>query len=93
MQNYSFLYTPYWPAIWGTLIPIIAVLAIWSIAVKGYALWVSARSGQKWWFIVMLIVNTVGILEIVYLLFFSPLGSNRFHQRKVSADDSSSPRA
>ena len=89
MANYPYLYSPYWPVMWGAIIPLIAVLAVWSLVAKGYALWVSARSGQKWWFIVMLIVNTVGILEVIYLLFFSPLGSNRFHMKKTSVDESS----
>ena len=46
---------------------VLLVLAIWTIPWKGYALWLSAKSGQKKWFIVMLILNTVGILEIFYI--------------------------
>jgi len=49
------------------LIPII----IWTIPWKGWALWRSARLGHKWWFIVLLVVNTVGILEIIYLFVVS----------------------
>lgn len=86
----QFFYTPYWPAIWFTVLPVIAVLVAWVIAIKGYALWTAARSGQKWWFVALLIFNTAGILELVYLFLFSPLGSNRFHQKKVSKGDSSS---
>jgi len=37
---------------------------------KGIALWKSARHKQTTWFIVLLIANTIGILEILYLLFF-----------------------
>ena len=52
--------------------PILALLlvlaVVWSIIWKGIALWKSGRNGQKGWFIVLLIVNTVGILEIIYLL-------------------------
>jgi methionyl-tRNA synthetase len=40
--------------------------------VKGYALWHAARGAQKTWFVFLLIVNTFGILELVYLLFFRP---------------------
>jgi hypothetical protein len=46
---------------------ILLVLAIWTIPWKGYALWLAAKRGQKIWFIVMLILNTVGILEIFYI--------------------------
>jgi hypothetical protein len=48
-----------------------ALLAVWSIVWKGIALWKAARNGSKPWFIIMLVVNTVGILEIVYIFFFS----------------------
>lgn len=47
------------------------LLLIWSIAWKGLALWKSARAGSKIWFVVLLIVNTAGILEILYLYVFS----------------------
>jgi hypothetical protein len=47
-----------------------AVLA-WSIFWKGLALWHSARRNDYIWFIVMVIVNTLGILEIIYLFVFA----------------------
>jgi hypothetical protein len=43
------------------------LLAIWTIPWKGYALWLAAKRSQKGWFIVLLILNTVGILEIFYI--------------------------
>ena len=43
----------------------------WELLWKGLALWRAGRNNQKAWFIVMLILNTAGILEIAYLLFFS----------------------
>ena len=46
-------------------------LAIWSIVWKGLALWRAAKNESKAWYVVMLIVNTLGILEIVYIFFFS----------------------
>jgi len=49
----------------------ITLLAIWSLTWKGIALWKAARNASKIWFIVMLIVNTSGILEIIYIFFFS----------------------
>ena len=53
------------------IIALIYVVGIWSIIWKGIALWRAGRNNQMAWFIVMLIFNTVGILEIVYLFFFS----------------------
>ena len=46
---------------------LLVLLIVWTFAWKVLALWHSARSGQKVWFIVFLLVNTVGILEIIYL--------------------------
>ncbi|MGH7141632.1 MAG: DUF5652 family protein [Minisyncoccia bacterium] len=43
------------------------VLLVWSLFWKGLALWHSGRRGQPRWFVIMLILNTVGILEIIYL--------------------------
>jgi methionyl-tRNA synthetase len=48
----------------------ILLMVLWSLIWKGIALWHSARNKQKVWFIVLLIVNTLGILEIIYILFF-----------------------
>ena len=44
---------------------------VWTIVWKGLALWKSARTDSKVWFIVFLIANTLGILEILYLYIFS----------------------
>ncbi len=52
------------------LIPLLVVAALWTITLKGFALWFAARGGQKWWFIALLIVNTLGVLEIIYLIWF-----------------------
>jgi len=46
---------------------LILILAIWTIPWKGYALWLCVKRNQKVWFIVILILNTVGILEIFYI--------------------------
>jgi len=52
------------------MIALIVVLIIWSAIWKGIALWKSGRNKQLAWYVVMFILNTAGILEIVYLLFF-----------------------
>ncbi len=43
------------------------LLMIWSIIWKGIALWKAGRLNQKVWFVIMLIINTAGILEIIYI--------------------------
>lgn len=65
------------PVDWGyPLLPwwcwvLVAVAAVWSLIWKGIALWRAGRNGHLAWFIAMLIVNTLGILEIIYIFAFS----------------------
>ena len=47
------------------------ILFIWSLFWKGIALWRAAQLHQRNWFIAMLILNTIGILEILYLIRFA----------------------
>lgn len=49
---------------------VMVVVLIWSIFWKGLALWRAARAKQKYWFITILLVNSIGLLEIVFLGFF-----------------------
>ncbi len=50
---------------------LVLVIGLWSLPWKGIALWKAANRKEKWWFIVILIVNTVAILEILYIFIFS----------------------
>jgi hypothetical protein len=54
--------------------PLLLLIIVWSLFWKGLALWHAGRRGQPWWFIAMLIFNTVGILEIIYLFAVCKLG-------------------
>jgi hypothetical protein len=50
---------------------LVFILLIWSIIWKGFGLWRASRQEQRNWFIAMLVVSTFGLLEIIYLFFFS----------------------
>jgi len=56
--------------------PIMLLLVLWSLYWKYRALWHAAKNDEKWWFIGLLVINTLGILEILYLYFFSKKLSN-----------------
>jgi len=56
--------------IWWILIP----LGIWELIWKGIALWRCGRNNQPDWFIAILVLNTMGILPIVYLKFYQKKG-------------------
>jgi hypothetical protein len=51
--------------------PFFWLILIWTIAWKGVALWKAAQNGQKKWFVVMLVLNTLALLEIVYIFYFA----------------------
>ena len=56
---------------------VIIVLVIWSTPWKGMALWKSARRSHIGWFIVLLVVNTLAILDILYIFIFSEWGAKQ----------------
>jgi hypothetical protein len=43
-----------------------AALTIWSIIWKGLALWKASQRSERNWFIIILIINSFGILDIIY---------------------------
>jgi len=49
----------------------ILIVTIWHVSWDGMALWRSAQNKDKKWFIAILLLNTLGILEILYLYHFS----------------------
>ncbi|MFA7319463.1 MAG: DUF5652 family protein [Parcubacteria group bacterium] len=50
---------------------IIALALLWTIPWKGVALWKAAQNRHRVWFILILLVNTLAILEILYIFIFS----------------------
>ena len=50
---------------------VILLIVLWTLPWKGVALWKAARNNHKTWFIVLLIVNVLAILEILYIFVFS----------------------
>jgi methionyl-tRNA synthetase len=50
---------------------ILTFAIVWSLGWKGWALWRAARHTAKVWYIVLLLVNTLGLLEILYIFVFS----------------------
>ncbi len=55
------------PIIWVAII----FLFLFTVVVKGIALWKAAQNEQKKWFIVLFLINTAGILELLYIFVFS----------------------
>jgi len=51
------------------IMPIILIVAVWTIFWKVLSLWHAARKGRKGWFILLLLVNSLGLLDAFYLFF------------------------
>ena len=50
------------------LMPVIIVLFIWEAIWKLIALWKAARNNHLAWFICIALINSLGILPIIYIL-------------------------
>lgn len=49
---------------------IIVLIILWTLPWKGLALWKAARNQDEKWFIALLVLNTMAILEILYIFVF-----------------------
>ncbi len=61
---------PFFPNL-AVMCLVTSLAVVWSMVWKGIALWRAGRNYHLAWFIVLLIVNTLGILEIIYIFAFS----------------------
>jgi len=60
---------------------LVLIILVWTIPWKGVALWRSAKNNQPIWFIIFLLVNTLAILEILYIFVFSFRHKKNFLQK------------
>lgn len=58
-------------SIFGNNPVLVFVILAWTILWKGIALWRAAKLEQRNWFIVILVVSSLGIIELVYLFGFA----------------------
>jgi len=69
------------------MFPIIIVcIGLWDAIWKGMALWRSSRNGHLTWFVFLLIVNSVGVLPIIYLLIHNPKKDDKQKKKTRSKD-------
>lgn len=50
---------------------IFLLIMVWVLPWKGYALWTASKLNHKVWFIVLLIINTLALLDIFYIFFIA----------------------
>lgn len=64
---------------------VLLLLVAWDIVWRGIALWKSAENKSKPWFVALLILNTVGVLPIVYVFFFADKKGKKTEDNKPVA--------
>ena len=47
------------------------LLIVWEVIWKAIGMWKSARNNHIWWFVAILVVNSLGILPIIYIALFN----------------------
>jgi hypothetical protein len=67
----------------GFALFLFVLILVWASVWKFIALWKAARKGSLGWFIVFALVNTVGILEILYIFIISEMKKNNFRAKKA----------
>ena len=50
---------------------VLILISIWTLPWKGVALWKAAHLKQKGWFVALLIINTLALLDILYIFVLS----------------------
>ena len=55
----------------ASIFALLIILGIWESIWKAIALWKAARNNHKVWYVIILIINTIGILPILYIYVFS----------------------
>lgn len=67
------MYTPdQQAALTSSFFMLVTLLVLWSIIWKGIALWKAARRDQMGWYVALFIINTAGLLEIIYIFAVAP---------------------
>lgn len=61
---------------------LLIIISAWILAWKGVSMWKAARKGHAIWFVLLLVINTFGILEILYIFLFSELKLEEKKARK-----------
>ena len=54
---------------------LLTMVLAWTLVWKGMALWIAAKADSKNWFVALLVINTMGLLEISYIYYFSKKNS------------------
>lgn len=61
---------------------VLILAAIWSLTWKAIACWKAARKNHVFWFILLFVINTIGIFEILYIFLISEMLKEKKNKKK-----------
>jgi len=61
---------------------VIIPLSIWIVCWKALALWKASKKNDKIWFGIILVLNSLGLVEIVYYFLVSKYDKFSFNKKK-----------
>lgn len=64
-QNFGFMQNVY---NMSGMVGMLMILVLIDLALKGWGMWRAARMQKKSWFIALLLINSMGILPVIFLL-------------------------
>jgi len=67
-------------------VSLFALVMIWAFVWKGIALWKAAQNNSVPWFVGLLLVNTLGILEIIYIFIISKKQTDATNHKKTKEE-------
>ena len=63
---------------------IFGLIVIWSLMWKGFALWkAAAHKHSPIWFVILLVVNTFGLLEMLYIFWLSEMKPKHAQKKQL----------
>jgi hypothetical protein len=62
---------------------VVILILLWTLPWKGAALWIAARRGSVGWFLLLLVLNSLAVLDILYIFIFSKWGIEKSAPQKT----------
>jgi hypothetical protein len=62
---------------------VLPIIGLWTVVWKGLALWKSSKKDHKVFFALLLVLNTLGLLEILYIFLLSKIDFSKVKTKFV----------
>lgn len=62
---------------------LLVLIQVWDLIWKSFALWKAARSKAVFWFVLLILVNSAGLLPAFYLFYVTKVPSKKIMQIRI----------